>query len=96
VARLERRAPDAEYERIGGDEYDFLFRDEAAGDAAGETLDECAGLSRRSGIPCGRDDGYVVVGIGLERGVQLSELGAVDAVLPADLAGRAERDDAAL
>jgi hypothetical protein len=35
-----------------------------------------------------------MVGIGLERGVQLGELGVVDAVLPADLARRAEGDDA--
>ena len=38
----------------------------------------------------------MVVGIGLERGVQLVELGVVDTVLAADLAGRTERDDAAL
>jgi hypothetical protein len=38
----------------------------------------------------------VVVGVGLERGIQLGELGVVDAALPADLAGRAEGDDAAL
>ena len=55
-------------------------------DAAGEGVDEGARLPRRAGVARGRDDGHVVVGIGLERGVQLGELGVVDAVLPADLA----------
>lgn len=46
--------------------------------------------------PAGDGDCYVVAGVGLERGVQLGELGAVDAVLAADLVGWAEGDDAAL
>ena len=95
MARVEGRAPGAEDERVGGDEADFLSRGEAA-HAAAEGVDEGARLPRRAGVARGRDDGHVVVGIGLERGVQLGELGVVDAVLPADLAGRAEGDDAAL
>jgi hypothetical protein len=90
VARVEARAPGAEDERVGGDEADFLSRSEASLDAAGEGVDEGAGLPRCAGVAGGRDDGHVVVGIGLERGAQLGELGVVDAVLPADLAGRAD------
>src|SRR6185437_6863344 len=91
VARVEGRAPGAEDERVGGDEADFLSRGEAA-HAAAEGVDEGARLPRRADVTRGRDDGHVVVGIGLERGVQLGELGVVDAMLAADLARRAEGD----
>ena len=88
VARVEGRAPGAEDERVGSDQDDFLSRSEAAADTTGEGVDEGARLPRRAGVARGRDDGHVVVGVGLERGVQLGELGVVDAVLPADLTDR--------
>ena len=79
-----------------GDEADFPSRGEAAANSAGEGVDEGARLPGRAGVARGRDDAHVVVSIGLERRVQPGELRVVDAVLSADLAGRAEGDDAAL
>jgi hypothetical protein len=97
VASVEGRTSDAEDQRVGGDKSYFLPRGEAAADAgSGDGVDEGARFPRRPGVACGGDDGDVVAGIGLERGVQLGELGVADAVLSADLPGWAERDDAAL
>ena len=95
VARVEGGASGGEDEGVGDDEVDFLSRGEA-GQAAAEGVDEGARLPRRAGVAGGGDDGYVVAGVGLEGGVQLGDLGVVDAVLAADLAGWAEGDDAAL
>src|SRR5579863_2642155 len=89
VARVEGRAPDAQDEWVGGDEADFSHWNEAGANAPREGVDEGARFTRCAGVARGRDNGHVVVGIGLERGVQLGDLGVVDAVLPADLAGRA-------
>ena len=96
VVRVKGRASGAEDERVGGDEDRFLSRGEAAADASVEGVDEGARLPRRARVARCRDDRHVVGLVVLQRGVQLGELGTVDAVLSADLPGRAERDDATL
>ena len=93
VARIERGAPGAEDKWVRCDESDLLRRRVARSRAA-ERRDKGTRLGRRTGIAGGRNDSDVVSCVVLQRSVQLDDLGVGDAVLPADLPGWTERDDA--
>jgi hypothetical protein len=93
--RAEGRAAGAEYEWVGGNEGDFFSWDEVATDSRRERVDECAWFTCSSRIAGSRDDRHVVAGVVAECVVHRFALLVGDAVLSADLACGAERDDAA-
>ena len=90
---VEAGAACGKHERVGGRQVDLLDGRERT---TGQALDHRARLADGTDVAGGGDHGHVPSSGGLERAVQLIDLGRGVTVFSARLAGGADRDHASL